>query len=469
MIRDDSPTTFRRSILLVALAFAPGLTAHGQAPPSSQRASDQAPWNQWRGPGRDGVAPGLLAPADWSGGLVRVWSVEVGAGLSAPVTDGEAVYLFTREGDDEVLAAFALADGSRRWQSRDAIPFEANAQAANPQFFERSKGKGPFATPLVADGRVFTLGVTRLLQARDAATGERLWRVELPVAYDADGAPVGETEANWNGPNYYGAASSPLIHDGTLIVQVGNSQRGQVVGLDPATGERRWTWDGLAVVSSSPVVATIGAEEQLVAVTRYATVGLDPRNGAELWRFALESNAHIATPVVWGDTVIFGTYQGEQIALDVARSADGSWKASERWRSDRRSFVATPVLRGDRLYGLAFNRRGQYYVLDAATGKVLWGSTGREGPNASFVDAGDALLALDAFGALLVLQPSEPGLEIVARYPLSERQTWAHPAVAGSDLVIRDTHELARWRFAEGGEATVLSVLEEETAAADGR
>lgn len=425
-------------------------------------AAQPAPWNQWRGPGRDGHATGFEAPADWTAGLSRRWSVAVGAGLSSPVLDGERVFLFTREGEDEVLTAFALADGEQLWQARDTAPFEANMQAANPQFFERSKGKGPFATPLVEGGRIFTVGVTRRLQSRDAETGESIWRQELRL----DGEDGSETEVDWNGPNYYGAASSPLIHSGTLIVQIGNSKRGEVVGLDPATGERRWTWDGLAVVSSSPVVATFGAPEpieQLVAVTRHATVGLDPSTGAELWRFALDSNAHIATPVIWKDAVIFGTYTGEQIALDVARGETGGWQATERWRSDRRSFVATPVLRGDRLYGLAHNRRGQYYVLDAGTGELLWGSEGREGPNASLVDtggvddSGGALLVVDAFGTLLVMRPRDPELEVVARYPFSERQTWAHPAVVGRDLLIRDTQELARWSFGRDGETIVAN------------
>src|SRR5215813_356106 len=70
-----------------------------------------ADWPQWRGPGRDGLAPGFQAPAHWPAALTKVWSVEVGPGHSGPAVAGGRVFVLTRQGGDEVVAARDLATG----------------------------------------------------------------------------------------------------------------------------------------------------------------------------------------------------------------------------------------------------------------------------------------------------------------------------------------------------------------------
>ncbi|MYI74465.1 MAG: hypothetical protein F4057_03850, partial [Acidobacteria bacterium] len=61
-------------------------------------------WPQWRGPARDGVAA-FDVPASWPDALQRQWSVDVGLGYASPVVVGDRIYMFTRQGGEEVMAA----------------------------------------------------------------------------------------------------------------------------------------------------------------------------------------------------------------------------------------------------------------------------------------------------------------------------------------------------------------------------
>jgi outer membrane protein assembly factor BamB len=90
--------------------------------------------------------------------------------------------------------------------------------------------KGPNATPLVADGRLFTIGVSGIVVAWDAATGRELWRKDFSPLVDSTKL-------------FCGTAASPVLAHGHVIVQVGSDVHGgQILALDPATGTTRWTW-----------------------------------------------------------------------------------------------------------------------------------------------------------------------------------------------------------------------------------
>ena len=147
------------------------------------------------------------------------------------------------------------------------------------------------------------------------------------------------------------------------------------------------------------------------------------------------------------DVVVFGTYTGNLRALQIGASS-GAWSVKEKWKSPMNSFVGSPVLSGDRLYGIAFNRRGLYFSLEVESGEPVWTSEGREGPTASLLDVGSVLLILDAFGELLIVEKTDRAFSPVAHYAVGASQTWVHPAIVAGDLLIRDTETLRRWSFA---------------------
>jgi outer membrane protein assembly factor BamB len=121
---------------------------------------------QWRGPNRNGLVSGFTAPQTWPKELAQKWKTAVGLGDSTPALVGDKLYVFSREGDDEVIRCLSAADGQEAWQ------FKYKAEAIRgPAAREHS---GPRGSPAVAEGKVVTLGVAgrgdlrrcRLRQAR---------------------------------------------------------------------------------------------------------------------------------------------------------------------------------------------------------------------------------------------------------------------------------------------------------------
>jgi len=105
----------------------------------------------------------------------------------------------------------------------------------------------------------------------------------------------------------------------------------------------------------------------------------------------------------------------------------------------------SPVLEGDHLFGMSSKRKGQYFCLEAATGKVLWATEGREGFNASILSAKDALLILTSDASLIVAKKSAKGFEQVAKYSVADSATYAHPVAMGKRILIKDDAGMALW------------------------
>jgi outer membrane protein assembly factor BamB len=399
----------RRAALVLALALAPALSAPAQD------------WPQWRGPTRDGVVPAPLAPAAWPEGLLPAWRVEVGEGYSSPVVAGGRAFVHGRRDPDEVVVAVDLATGKVLWEQSYPAQFGKNPYAVE-------MAKGPHATPLVAGERLFTVGVTGIVTAWDAATGRRLWRRDFSDRIDTSKL-------------FCGTAASPLADGGLVVVQVGSDVHGgEVLGLDPATGETRWTWRGPGPGYASPVAIEVGGQRQLVTLTNGSIVGLDAATGTELWSvpFPDEWHENIATPVWTGSLLIVsGTRQGTH-AYRLAR-VDGRWLASESWHNPEVAmYMSTPVLADGLLYGHSAKRKGQFVALDAATGAVRWATEGREGSHASVLLTPGHVVYLTEGADLIVVRRGGESFAVDHRYRVADAATWASPVLLGGDLLVRD-------------------------------
>ena len=435
-------------------------------------------WPQWRGPNRDGQVEEFDVPDTWPEQLTKVWSVEMGAGISSPVVGNGKIYLMTRDGDNEVVSCLDSENGQGVWSQSYSSPFFANAGAMSPRFYPVSRGKGPFATPLLHKGRLYTLGVDRILSSFDAKTGKLKWRhhylkTDLPEITSYICPPCGcnndgkkfekpgncpscnmglnppnlETTAQQGGGNYYGAASSPIIVGRLGFVHIGNLSKGIMMAFDRKSGKERWQWEGPVVAYASPVLAEFHGRRQLVTMTRTSVVGISVDSGDLLWSYALQNNAHTVTPLVFEDLVIFATYRGPTIAIKI-KEWKGSFSAEEAWKSTTSTmWMSSPVLDGDQLYGFFFSKKGQFASLDASTGAVLWESEGKQGASASLVNAENVLLALKSDGKLLVIEKGKDTYKPLAEYSLSDNPIWAYPAVWGKNILIKDESDLTLWSW----------------------
>lgn len=384
-------------------------------------------WPQWRGPSRDGVVSAAATPKVWPASLQRVWRVEVGEGYSSPVVAGGRAFVHSRRDPDEIVTAIDLETGAFVWQQTYPAAFTKNQYAT-------SMAKGPNSTPLVAAGRIFTLGATGVLSAWNAESGALVWRKDYSAGVDTSKL-------------FCGTAMSPIVEGGNLIVQVGSDVHGgRVIALDPATGADRWTWRGAGPGYASPIVFTAAAVRQIVTLTDSSIVGIEAKTGASLWSvpFPDEWHENIVTPI-WTGThlIVSGTRQG--IHAYAIGLASGNWQVNLAWKNaDAPMYLSTPVFADGTLYGLSAKRKGQFVAIDAATGAVRWATEGREGDQASVLLTPTRVLFLTNGGDLTVARRTPDRFEAERKYHVADKETWAVPVVLPDGLVVRDATGLLR-------------------------
>jgi len=407
----------RRLTCFVALALTAAAAVAQEGAPA---------FNQWRGPQRDGHVCGFPAPERWPNALTRVWKVPVGEGHASPIATAESAFVFTREGDNEVIRRLRLATGEPVWRASYPAPYEMNAAT-------RAHGKGPKSTPTLAEGRLYTLGISGILSCLNAASGEEVWRHDFSREF-AKSSPL------------YGAAMSPLVTDGLLIAHVGGHDDGALIAFDAATGDPRWRWSGDGPAYASPIAVEIGGVRQIVTQTQRQIVGIALLDGSLLWSvpFTTPYDQNCVTPVLAGELLVFGGMQQPTLALRV-RHQD-RWTVERVWETrDATFYMSTPVAVGRWLYGMSERRSGQLVAIDAASGKVEWAGEGRFGDNAALLDVGGALLALRTNADLAVFRTGGATLEEIARYQVADGSTWASPAIVGRSILVKDVDSLYRW------------------------
>jgi outer membrane protein assembly factor BamB len=400
--------------ILLGSAFAAG-SLTGQNRP--------ADWPQWRGPNRDGVIPSFTAPNPWPEKLTRKWKVEVGLGYATPVVIGNRVYMFARQGDEEVLGALDADTGKVLWRATYPAAFTISPAAARHE-------KGPKSTPTFADGKLFTLGMTGIVSAFDAATGKRLW----------------QTPPSQPGPLYH-TSMSPLIDRGLAIVHVGSHGRGALTAFDVNTGAVKWHWDGDGPGYGSPIVAEFDGTRQIITMTQDNLVGVSASTGALLWKRRYETNytQNCITPLLYGQTVIVSGLDKGVTAFKLVK-ANGQWNPVDVWENTEVSmYMTNGVIVHDTVVALSHKNSGQFFALDARTGKTVWKSAPRQATNAAISLAGDLLFILKDDAELLIARSGARGLETVKTYSVADSATWSAPAVSGRRLFVKDVGTLTLW------------------------
>lgn len=378
-------------------------------------------WPQWRGIHRDGVAAGFPEPKAWPEKLKLKWKVTVGEGHSSPVVADGRIFVHARQGDREVVTALQPENGQTIWQEGYAASYTMNPAAT-------SHGKGVKSTPVVADGRIFTFGISGILSCFDAKTGKPQWRKEF-------GSPD------------FGVATSPVVDHGSVIVHVGGSTQGALTAFDAATGAEKWSWKGDGPAYASPIVVEIAGTRQVVTQSRNNIVGVSAATGDLLWRIPYKTVyiQNIVTPALYRDTLIFSGIGNPVIAVKAIKHGP-EWTTETVWQNkDFSMYMSSPVISGDLLFGFSERKSGQFFCLKPSDGTTLWTSEGRQADNAAIVAAGSVWLILTPDANLTVARQSDKAFEPLRKYSVAESATWAHPVVMGHGILIKDANSLALW------------------------
>ena len=384
-------------------------------------------WPQWRGPQRDGTLSPAAAPVAWPEHLKLLWKVTVGEGHSSPILADGRIYLFTRQQGKEFIWSIDPSSGKVIWRQFYTAPYTMNPAA-------EGHGEGPKSTPVVADGRLYTLGISGILTCWDAATGALKWRKDFSKLYKST-SPL------------YGTATSPIVDNGLLIAHVGGHDDGALTAFDDATGDVRWRWTGDGPAYASPIIVTLGGERQVVTETQNNIVGISVANGQLLWKipFTTEYDQNIPTPTIYRDELIFS---GTSKPLTAIRAGvtGGRWSAPTVWSNPGVSlYMSSAVAARDLLFGFSQLKKGQFFCVDARTGILQWTSPPRQGENASVLVSGEHLILLKDDGELLIATATEKSFDLLRHYQVADSSTWAHPLILRNGVVIKDVNTLARW------------------------
>jgi outer membrane protein assembly factor BamB len=184
-----------------------------------------------------------------------------------------------------------------------------------------------------------------------------------------------------------------------------------------------------------------------MTITQGKLVSLDVANGSLLWErpFVVANFTNSVTPVLAGQTVIVSGNGGPTTALAIAKR-NNQWVTDVVWENaDIPLRMSDAVVVGDVLFGLANRNSGQYFAVDAATGKTLWTSDGRQAGHAAIARSGDLFFSLEDDGELLVARNSKTAFEPLHRYKVSEAATWTQAAYSGNRVFVKDVSTLALW------------------------
>jgi outer membrane protein assembly factor BamB len=421
--------TSRVTSLLSGLSALSLILSHASIFPS-----ESGSWPGWRGPHRDG----RLSTRNWpdrlqGAALERKWRVELGPSYSGPVVgDGRLFVTETRDSKKEVVTALELSSGKKLWEST----WEGSMKVP---FFAASNGSWIRATPALDGNHLYVAGMRDRLVCLDAEDGKIIWNVDFMERY---GTPL---------PSF-GFVSSPLVTGDAVYVQAGAS----FIKLEKKTGKTIWKSleDGGGMFGSafsSPVKANIAGRDQLVVQTRTTLAGVDPDGGTVLWSQKVPAfrGMNILTPVVHEDAVFTSSYGGGTFLFNIRKDGENEdeFKVTTGWKSPKEGYMSTPVVIGNHIYIHLRSRR--LACFEWSTGNNRWISQERFGKYMSLVSQGNRILGLDQRGVLYLMEASPEKLRLVDSRRVAEQETWAHLAVSGEWLLVRELNVVSAFTWRE--------------------
>jgi outer membrane protein assembly factor BamB len=417
-------------------------------------------WPAFRGANAVGVSTAAAAPPaawDLATSTNVAWKAALpGLAHSSPIVWGNRIYVTTAvpasgtptvvTGDSSKSGIGAASDMvSHTWRlmafdkATGTVVFDRAVHQGVPRMKRHVKASHASATP-ATDGRsiVALLGSEGLFCFD--MDGALKWRADLGVM---DVGLVGDPTMQW------GPASSPVIHEGLVIVQNDRHKDSYLAAFDLATGKERWRAPHDEFPSwATPTVVTAAGRTEIVTNSGKYIRGFDPATGRELWRFSdNNTQVKVPTPIAAGALVILtGGYPpgGRPVYAIKAGGTGELGDSAVAWKTDRgASYTSTPLLYDGILYVCTDN--GILSAYDPKTGARFYQNRigpGGAGFSASPVAAGGRLYLASEDGDLFVVKAGRT-FELLSTNPMGAI-LMATPAISGNTLIVRTgTHLVA--------------------------
>jgi len=389
-------------------------------------------WPAFRGPRGNGLSNETDVPTEWSPDKNIKWKTKLPRpGNGSPIVSNGRVFLACAEdaqGLKRSLYCFDRADGKQLWVQTVELEREMPTHKTNPYCG---------STPVADGSRVVVWHSSGGLYCYDFG-GNELWSRNL-----------GEFDHMW------GYGSSPILHQGKIFLNCGpGRKRTFITGIDLASGETLWETDEPFAGDgnqnenekymgswSTPVIANVGGQYQVICTMPTRLIGYDPDSGEIVWTCdgirGPKGDLAYSSPLILGDLcVTIGGFNGPGIGLRLG--GNGNVTDTRRlWRNDKNpQSIGTGVFIGKHVYRSNADRPSVVQCIDAETGQVVW--TGPAGGSSwsSIVAAAGNLYLTNQQGTTLVFQPNPVEFKAVAVNELGESSN-STMAISDGEIFIR--------------------------------
>jgi outer membrane protein assembly factor BamB len=381
-----------------------------------------ADWPQYRGPAASGVDATTALPTKWDATKsenVR-WQTPIpGMAHAAPITWGDRIYIATVVGKEEAELKVGLYGdiapandvGPQQWRllALDAatgrILWNTLALEAVPRVKRHTKASHCNSTPATDGKHIVAIFGSEGMFCFDLE-GKLLWKKDLgPMDSGFFMSPT----AQW------GFGSSPVIHEGKVIVQCDVQKDSFIAAFDVTDGRELWRTPRTDVPTwGTPAVVEADGVKQIVANGWRESAGYDFATGSKLWTLDGGGDIPVPTPIFSHGLVFLTSAHGKWRPIrgirpsargDITPADPGQTNESIAWTHPRRgNYMQTPIAVGDLLF--ACNDNGVVTCFDAPTGAIRFSeriSSGGEGFTASPVSDGKHVYFTSELGNVHVL------------------------------------------------------------------
>ncbi|MCZ6649840.1 MAG: PQQ-binding-like beta-propeller repeat protein [Acidobacteria bacterium] len=442
-VRSRVPALGAGLAFAMAIVFTPILAGE----PSSN-------WPSFRGKDANGIGTGKV-PASWDmkEGRNVLWKTAIpGLGHGGVVIWEDRIFVTTSiSGKKNPKLKVGLYgdiasvkdDTVHRWQvfcldkKSGRVLWQHTAHEGVPRVKRHMKASHANSTPATDGKRVIAFFGSEGLYAYDME-GKLLWQKDLGTL---DAGFYRVPEAQW------GFGSSPVLHQGRVIIQCDIQEGSFLAALDAATGRELWRTPRDEVPTwSTPAIVSAG-DRTLVVVNGYRQIGgYDFATGRAVWSLRGGGDIPVPTPVASEGLVYITSAHGSSSPVfaipvdatgELSTDAEAASRSRLRWSIERGgAYMQTPLVHDGILYVCRDN--GVLTAYRADDGTRLYQTRlggGSSGFTASPVLAEDRLYYTSEMGEVYVVKAG-PTFELLGMSELDEI-AMASPAISDGVIFFR--------------------------------